>query len=45
MTTLTLEHHRTVWHYIPGLALSALVTGVALWAAVFRRLPGRDSAP
>ncbi|HCQ09584.1 MAG TPA: YeiH family putative sulfate export transporter, partial [Leclercia adecarboxylata] len=40
MTTLTLEHHRTVWHYIPGLALSALVTGVALWGGSIPAVAG-----
>ena len=40
MTTLTLQHHRTVWHYIPGLALSALVTGVALWGGSIPAVAG-----
>ncbi|ECU8620634.1 YeiH family protein [Salmonella enterica subsp. enterica serovar Bovismorbificans] len=32
MTELTLQNHRrTMWHFIPGLALSAVITGVALW--------------
>lgn len=31
MSEITLQHHRTVWHFVPGLALSAVVTGVALW--------------
>jgi len=31
MTELTLQNHRTVWHFVPGIALSAVVTGVALW--------------
>lgn len=35
MTELTLQNHRrTMWHFIPGLALSAVITGVALWAAL-----------
>lgn len=30
MTELTLQNHRrTMWHFIPGLALSAVITGVA----------------
>ncbi len=40
MTTLTLQHHRNVWHYIPGLALSALVTGVALWGGSIPAVAG-----
>ena len=32
MTNITLQkQHRTLWHFIPGLALSAVITGVALW--------------
>ncbi len=32
MTNITLQkQHRTLWHFIPGLALSELITGVALW--------------
>ncbi len=45
MSEITLQHHRTAWHFVPGLALSAVVTGVALWAAVYRRLPVQGSAP
>ena len=31
MTNITLQkQHRTLWHFIPGLALSAVITGVAL---------------
>ncbi len=45
MSEITLQHHRTVWHFVPGLALSAVVTGVALWAGVYRRLPAQGSAP
>lgn len=37
MTELTVHHHRTLWHYIPGLALSALITGVALWGGRDRK--------
>lgn len=41
MTELTLQnHHRTVWHFIPGLALSAVITGAALWVDLF--LPSRS---
>ncbi len=46
MTELTLQnHHRTVWHFIPGLALSAVITGAALWGGSI--LPSREpgSAP
>ena len=29
MTNITLQkQHRTLWHFIPGLALSAVITGV-----------------
>ncbi|VFS34976.1 inner membrane protein YeiH [Enterobacter cancerogenus] len=31
MSEITLQHHRTLWHFVPGLALSAVITGVALW--------------
>ncbi len=32
MTYITLQkQHRTLWHFIPGLALSAVITGVVLW--------------
>ncbi|XPE44701.1 hypothetical protein ACNKHV_13735 [Shigella flexneri] len=31
MTNITLQkQHRTLWDFIPGLALSAVITGVAL---------------
>lgn len=40
MTALTLQHHRTVWHFVPGLALSAVITGVALWAGSFPTVAG-----
>ncbi len=37
MTNITLQkQHRTLWHFIPGLALSAVITGVALWVVPFR---------
>ncbi|SUH22661.1 Putative membrane protein YeiH [Salmonella enterica subsp. enterica] len=46
MTELTLQNHRrTMWHFIPGLALSAVITGVALWAALSLPLQARGSAP
>ncbi|KFC08963.1 putative membrane protein [Trabulsiella guamensis ATCC 49490] len=32
MAELTIHTHRhTLWHFIPGLALTALITGAALW--------------
>ncbi|XTZ39722.1 YeiH family putative sulfate export transporter [Salmonella enterica] len=32
MTDITLpRHHHTVWRYLPGLLLSVLITGAALW--------------
>ncbi|AIR06790.1 MULTISPECIES: YeiH family putative sulfate export transporter [Cedecea] len=32
MTALTVQAHRhTLWHFLPGLALSAAITGLALW--------------
>lgn len=43
MTNITLQkQHRTLWHFIPGLALSAVITGVALWVVPFPllRVPG-----
>lgn len=41
MTTLTLDKHRhSLWHFIPGLALSALITGVALWAGNIPAIAG-----
>lgn len=39
MTNITLQkQHRTLWHFIPGLALSAVITGVALWGGSIPRL-------
>ncbi|HDU3640139.1 TPA: YeiH family protein [Klebsiella pneumoniae subsp. pneumoniae] len=33
MTALTLPtKHRSLWHFVPGLALTAALTGAALWA-------------
>jgi len=40
MTELTVHHHRTLWHYVPGLALSALITGVALWGGSIPAIAG-----
>lgn len=40
MTELTLQNHRTVWHFVPGLALSAVVTGVALWGGSIPAVAG-----
>lgn len=48
MTELTLtNHHRTMWHFIPGLALSAVITGVALWVVPFPlwQVPGSAPSP
>lgn len=36
MTALTLPtKHRSLWHFVPGLALTAALTGAALWAGSF----------
>ncbi|EAT3174400.1 YeiH family putative sulfate export transporter, partial [Salmonella enterica] len=41
MTEITLQkHRRTVWHFIPGLALSAVITGVALWGGAIPAVAG-----
>lgn len=41
MTALTLPtKHRTLWHFVPGLALTAVVTGAALWAGSFPAIAG-----
>ena len=41
MTALTLPtKHRTLWHFIPGLALTAVLTGAALWAGSFSAIAG-----
>lgn len=45
MTELTLQNHRTVWHFVPGLALSAVVTGVALWGGSIRPSQAQGLAP
>lgn len=48
MTELALQNHRrTVWHFIPGLALSAVITGAALWEVPFppSQVPGSARSP
>lgn len=46
MTELALKNHRrTVWHFIPGLALSAVITGAALWGGSIPAVAGPGSAP
>ncbi|MDU4267394.1 MAG: YeiH family protein [Enterobacter hormaechei] len=40
MLFLSQSHHRTVWHFVPGLALSAVVTGVALWGGSIPAVAG-----
>ncbi|EPQ5269232.1 YeiH family protein [Klebsiella aerogenes] len=41
MTALTLPtKHRTLWHFVPGLALTAALTGAALWAGSFPAIAG-----
>ena len=40
MSEITLQHHRTVWHFVPGLALSAVVTGAALWGGSIPAVAG-----
>ncbi|MRS14960.1 YeiH family putative sulfate export transporter [Enterobacteriaceae bacterium RIT691] len=41
MTTLTLNtHRRTLWHFVPGLALTAAITGAALWAGSIPAIAG-----
>ncbi|MEX9250987.1 YeiH family protein [Pseudenterobacter timonensis] len=40
MTALTLQHRRTLWHFVPGLALSALITGIALWGGSIPAVAG-----
>lgn len=40
MTEITLHPHRTVWHYVPGLALSALITSAALWGGSIPAVAG-----
>ncbi len=47
MTALTLPtKHRSLWHFVPGLALTAALTGAALWAGSFPAIAGAGfSAP
>ncbi|EEN9472026.1 YeiH family putative sulfate export transporter [Salmonella enterica] len=46
MTELTLQNHRrTMWHFIPGLALSAVITGVALWGGAIPAVAGAGFSP
>ncbi len=46
MTALTLPtKHRSLWHFVPGLALTAALTGAALWPVVSRPSPARALAP
>ncbi|HEY2451223.1 MAG TPA: YeiH family protein [Scandinavium sp.] len=41
MTALTLNKHRhSLGHFVPGLALSALITGVALWTGSIPAIAG-----
>lgn len=41
MTALTLPtKHRSLWHFVPGLALTAALTGAALWAGSFTAIAG-----
>ena len=40
MSEITLQHHRTVWHFVQGLALSAAVTAVALWGGSIPAIAG-----
>lgn len=41
MTALTLPtKHRSLWHFVPGLALTAALTGAALWAGSFPAIDG-----
>lgn len=41
MTALTLPtKHRSLWHFGPGLALTAALTGAALWAGSFPAIAG-----
>lgn len=41
MTTLTLNtHRRSLWHFVPGLALTAAITGAALWAGSIPAIAG-----
>ena len=45
MTALTLPtKHRSLWHFVPGLALTAALTGAALWAGSFPAIAGAGSS-
>ncbi|SQC91220.1 Uncharacterised protein [Cedecea neteri] len=46
MTALTVQAHRhTLWHFLPGLALSAAITGLALWLGNIPAVPASALAP
>lgn len=46
MMNITLQkQHRTLWHFIPGLALSAVITGVALWGGSIPAVAGAGLVP
>ena len=34
--------HRSLWHFVPGLALTAVMTGVALWCGSIPPSPVRE---
>ena len=42
MTQVTLQthHHRSIKHFIPGLALTAVITGAAVWAGSVPAIAG-----
>lgn len=42
MTQVTLQthHHRSIQHFIPGLALTAVITGAAIWAGSVPAIAG-----
>lgn len=40
MAELTLKYHRSMRHFVPGLALSAAVAGVALWSGTLLAVSG-----
>ena len=42
MTQVTLQthHHRSIKHFIPGLALTAVITGAAVWAGSISAIAG-----
>ncbi|VFS77728.1 Uncharacterised protein [Kluyvera cryocrescens] len=42
MTQVTLQthHHRSIKHFIPGLALTAVITGAAVWAGSIPAIAG-----